>query len=271
MSPERELLHSQVLADSDYPGVAEAIEAFLDGRGDLPAPKQGAIAIASPITGDRVSMTNHPWRFSIAELRRHLGFDRLEIINDFTAQALALPHLGAGDKMPVGGGTSVAGRPLAVLGPGSGLGVSGLIPAGGKWVPLTGEGGHATMAPANERGGKARCSRTCAGAVRPMRLGRAVHVGSRPRQPVPCALPVIDGVKPAAQQYTAAQITDPEICAADRLCREATEMFCAMLGGAAGRQPGADTGRARRRIHRRRDRAAPRRRASPPRRSARAL
>ena len=121
MSPARELLHSEVLADADYPGIAEAIEAFLKGRGDLPAPRRGAIAIASPITGDQVSMTNHPWRFSIAALRRRLGFGRLEVINDFTAQALALPHLADGDKMRVGGGAAVAGRPLAVLGPGSGL------------------------------------------------------------------------------------------------------------------------------------------------------
>ncbi|HEX3885721.1 MAG TPA: glucokinase [Stellaceae bacterium] len=228
MSPERELLHSQVLADSDYPGIAEAVEAFLGGCGDLPKPRQGAIAIASPITGDRVSMTNHPWRFSIAELRRRIGFDRIEVINDFTAQALALPHLGAGDKMPVGGGIAAAGRPLAVLGPGSGLGVSGLIPTGGKWVPLTGEGGHATMAPANEREsavlGHMRRQFDHVSAERCLSGPGLVNLYN--------ALAGVDGV-PAAQ-YSAAQITDPETCAADRLCRETTEMFCAMLGGAAG-------------------------------------
>ena len=228
MSPKRDLLHSQILADSDYTGVAEAIEAFLDKSGELPKPRRGAIAIASPITGDRVSMTNHPWRFSITELRRQLGFDRLEVINDFTAQALALPHLGAEHKMPLGGGAPIAGRPLAVLGPGSGLGVSGLIPAGGKWVPLTGEGGHATMAPATDR----------EGAVLGHMRRQFDHVSAERCLSGPGlvnlynALAGIDGVP--AVQYTAAQITDPETCAGDRLCREATDMFCAMLGGAAG-------------------------------------
>jgi len=227
-APGGKLLHSEILADSDYAGLADAVEAFLGGRGDLPMPRRGAIAIASAITGDLVAMTNQPWRFSISELRTRLGFERLEVINDFTAQALALPHLGEGDKMRVGGGTAVAGWPLAVLGPGSGLGVSGLIPAGSKWIPLTGEGGHATMAPHDER----------ESAVLSHMRKHYDHVSAERCLSGPGlvnlynALAAIDGV-PAAQ-YTAAQITDAEIGAADARCAEATMMFCAMLGAAAG-------------------------------------
>jgi glucokinase len=228
ISPERKLLYSEVLADSDYAGIGEAIEAFLKGRGELRAPRQGAIAIASPITGDLVSMTNHPWRFSLAELRRRLGFDRLEVINDFTAQALALPYLGDGDKARVGGGNAVAGRPLAVLGPGSGLGVSGLIPCAGKWVPLTGEGGHATMSASDER----------ESAVLAHMRGQFDHVSAERCISGPGlvniynALAAIDGAR--AAQYAAAQITDAETGATDPRCHEATQMFCAMLGAVAG-------------------------------------
>ena len=127
------------------------IEAYLEQRGDLPMPRIGALAIAAAITGDRIRMTNHPWSFSVAALRDRLGFERLIAINDFTAVALALPLLSPGDRVQVGGGAPVAGKPIAVLGPGSGLGASGLVPTGSGWVALTGEGGHATMAPANER------------------------------------------------------------------------------------------------------------------------
>src|SRR4029077_121487 len=95
--------------------------------------------------------TNHPWSFSISELKSQLGFDRLEVINDFTALALALPHLAPEHRSQVGGGAPAAGAALGVLGPGSGLGVSGLIPAGSRWIPLAGEGGHATMAPVTDR------------------------------------------------------------------------------------------------------------------------
>ena len=231
VSPGGELLHSRILADSDYPGIGEAIAAYLAGRGELAMPRRGAIAIASPITGDRVRMTNHSWSFSVGELRGQLGFERLDVINDFTAQALALPHLGDGDKTKIGGGGAVAGRPIGGLGPGSGLGVSGLIaagdPAAPRWIPLTGEGGHATMAPATAR----------ESAVLDHMRRHYDHVSFERCVSGPGivnlynALAAVDGI-PAAQ-YTAAQITDPEISAGDPRCHEATEMFCAMLGTAA--------------------------------------
>jgi len=228
VSPDGTLLHSSVLADADYPGIAEAIESYLAGRGGLPRPRRGAIAIASPVAGDEVRMTNHPWVFSISALCARLRFQRLEVINDFTAQALALPHLKDGDKAIVGGGAPLAGYPIGVLGPGSGLGVSGLIPAGKRWIPLTGEGGHATMAPITER------ESAVLGAMR----RHIDHVSAERVLSGPGlvnlynALAEVDGVP--ARQYTAAQITDAETGNSDALCREATEMFCAMLGTVAG-------------------------------------
>jgi glucokinase len=228
VSPDGTLLHSSVLADADYPGIAEAIEAYLAQRGGLPRPGRGAIAIASPVTGDEVRMTNHPWTFSVSAVQQRFGFERLQVINDFTAQALALPHLKDGDKTVVGGGVALAGFPIGVLGPGSGLGVSGLIPSGTHWVPLTGEGGHATMAPITER------ESAVLGAMR----RHLDHVSAERVLSGPGlvnlyhGLAEVDGVP--AQQYTAAQITDPEAGTRDRLCREATDMFCAMLGTVAG-------------------------------------
>src|SRR5580704_1644298 len=151
VAPDGTLLHSAILADADYPTIEDAASAYLGQRGELPMPRMGAIAIASAVTGDRVTMTNHPWSFSTAALRQRLGFERLDVLNDFTAAALALPHLGPQDRTPVGSGAPVAGRPIGVLGPGSGLGASGLVPNGASWMALTGEGGHSTMAPATHR------------------------------------------------------------------------------------------------------------------------
>src|SRR5437879_6092775 len=151
VSPEGEVLHTRTHAVADHPTIADAIAAYLSERDGLPMPRRGAIAIASAITGDQVAMTNHPWSFSISELRSQLGFDRLEVINDFTALALALPRLAPEHRLQVGGGAPAAGAVLGVLGPGSGLGVSGLIPVEARWIPLASEGGHATMAPATDR------------------------------------------------------------------------------------------------------------------------
>jgi glucokinase len=228
VSPDGTLLHSSVLADNDYPGIAEAIDAYLGQRGGLPRPRRGAIAIASPVAGDEVRMTNHAWAFSISALGKQLGFQNFQVINDFTAQALALPHLKDEDRTGIGRGVAEAGCPIGVLGPGSGLGVSGMIPLGKHWIPLAGEGGHATMAAISDR------ESAVLGAMR----RHLDHVSGERVLSGPGlvnlynSLAEIDGVP--AKQYTAAQITDVEIESADPLCREATEMFCAMLGTVAG-------------------------------------
>jgi glucokinase len=228
VAPDGDLLHSRVLADADYAGIGDAIDAYLEDRGGLPRPRRGAIAIASAITGDEVRMTNHPWTFSISGLQRRLRFQRLEVINDFAAQALALPHLGADDKIAIGGGEAAPEAPIGVLGPGSGLGVSGLVWTGKHWVPLAGEGGHATMPPATDR----------ESAVLEAMRRRLDHVSAERVISGPGlvnlyhALAAVDGVP--ARQYTAAQITDPKSAHDDPLCAETTEMFCAMLGTVAG-------------------------------------
>lgn len=228
VSPEREVLDTRTLAVADHPTIVDAITAYLGERGVLPTPRQGAIAIASAITGDHVAMTNHPWSFSISALKSQLGLDRLEVINDFTALALALPHLMPEHRLQVGGGAPAAAAPLGVLGPGSGLGVSGLIPAGTGWIALAGEGGHATMAPATDR----------ESAVLDRMRRHFDHVSAERVLSGPGlvnlynTLAALDGVP--SRGYTAAQITDPETGADDPLCAEATALFCAMLGTIAG-------------------------------------
>ncbi len=228
VSPEREGLHTRTHAVADHPTITDAITAYFSERGALPMPRQGVIAIASAITGDRVAMTNHPWSFSISALKAQLGFDRLEVINDFTALALALPHLAPEHRVQVGRGTPTAGAALGVLGPGSGLGVSGLIPTGASWIPLAGEGGHATMAPATDR----------ESAVLDHMRRHFDHVSAERVLSGPGlvniynTLTVLHGVP--SRGYNAAQITDPETGAADPLCAETTTLFCAMLGTMAG-------------------------------------
>jgi glucokinase len=228
VSPARELLDTRTHAVADHPTIVDAIAAYLGERGALPMPRRGAIAIASAITGDRIAMTNHPWSFSISELRSQLGFDRLEVINDFTALALALPHLAPEHRLQVGRGTPATGAPLGVLGPGSGLGVSGLIPIGAGWIPLASEGGHATMAPADDRESalidRMRRHFDHVSAERVLSGPGLVNIYN--------TLSMLDGVP--SRGYTPAQITDPEIGAADPRCAESATLFCAMLGTMAG-------------------------------------
>ncbi|MCY4452236.1 MAG: glucokinase [Immundisolibacterales bacterium] len=137
---------------AECPGLAEALADYVAGEGMAAPPRRAAISVACPVAGDRVSLTNHPWSFSIEELRDRFGFESLSVVNDFAAVARAVPRLRAGDFMQIGGGGPVSNAAMAVLGPGTGLGVSGLVPTGdGGWAVIEGEGGHATMAATTPR------------------------------------------------------------------------------------------------------------------------
>jgi glucokinase len=140
----------QVYPCADYAGVADVIKKYLKDT-KIGRVNHAAIAIANPVDGDQVSMTNHDWTFSIEVTRRALGFDTLLVVNDFTALAMALPGLTDSQRVQVGGGARRPNSVIGLLGPGTGLGVSGLIPADDRWIALGSEGGHATFAPADER------------------------------------------------------------------------------------------------------------------------
>ncbi|SFU38444.1 glucokinase [Xenorhabdus koppenhoeferi] len=111
------------------------------------AVKYSCIAIACPVTEDVISMTNHSWRFSVSQMKTSLGWERFEVINDFTAVSLAIPVLGADDMIKIGGKQPQSKRPIAVYGAGTGLGVAHLVHTGNQWMSLPGEGGHVDFAP----------------------------------------------------------------------------------------------------------------------------
>jgi len=120
-------------------------------HGTRPRPKVAAYAVAAAIHGDSVRLTNHNWTISRPAALAALGARIVLLLNDFEALALALPHLGDNDAVAIGPGTPDRHRPMAVIGPGTGLGVALCVPAGRGWVAIAGEGGHATMAPATDR------------------------------------------------------------------------------------------------------------------------
>lgn len=134
----------------NYPGVLEMVEHYLRERTDE-TPQTASIGIAAPVRGDRVEMTNLKWVFSASALKAAMGLKRLVVINDFTALALALPVLEEDEFRPVGDGVAAAESAWGLLGAGTGLGVGGLLPTpGGGWSAIAGEGGHATLAGADD-------------------------------------------------------------------------------------------------------------------------
>ncbi len=150
------------------------------------------------------------------------------MVNDFLANAAAIPHLRESERVQVGPGTAALDAPIGVIGPGTGLGVSALVPtnAGPKAIP--GEGGHVTMAPADAR----------ESAVLEIMRSRFDHVSAERVLSGPGLVNLYNTLceiscVPAAP-LTAAQITDPKTSAEDACARAATDMFCAMLGTVAG-------------------------------------
>ena len=223
----QQFAHIEVLPCADYDTVADAAKEYLRRAGS-PAVRHAAIAIANPIVGGWVQMTNHHWAFSIETTRQALRLDTLLLLNDFTAQALAITRAAPEDLVQIGGTEPVPAMPKAVIGPGTGLGVSGLIPApDGSYIPLAGEGGHTSFPPfddteaavwqfAKQRYGHVSAERFLSGAGLVLIYeALAVREGRQPEKLTPVAISerALDGTSP--------------------LCRLTLDIFCAMLGTVA--------------------------------------
>ncbi|MBX2883108.1 MAG: glucokinase [Granulosicoccus sp.] len=217
---------------SDHESLTPAIRYYLNSKGN-PELSEAVIAAGTPIVGDYLKMTNNHWAFSQSEVTAAFHLDNLQFINDFTAQALSLPLLGECDVANIGSGKCVRRGPKAVLGPGTGLGVSGLIPsANGGWAPLQGEGGHVTVVPGTDREAAiidwmAQTLTDSSGHVSAERLLSG---------PGLCLLyqsvHAIDNH--AIPDRSAAEISNSAINGSDPRAIEALDIFCRQLGAVAG-------------------------------------
>lgn len=241
-----ELQNTETLETDLFGSLAEAITAYCQQQ-SVASVQQAAIAVATPVTGDKVKMTNNRWSFSIDETREQIGLERLHVVNDFTALALSVRHLPEHELVKVGRGHAVDQHAIAVIGPGTGLGVSGLIPSGSGWNALQGEGGHVSLGVRTER----------EFAVYALLRSRFEHVSAERFLSGPglvnivTALRELDGLP--ARQFSPAQVTEygmhdfriresagaadvaSECSAQDRVsCEESLRIFCALLGSCAG-------------------------------------
>ncbi len=218
--------HVQVLRCADFASLQQALRHYLQGQGV--SVRHAALGIANPVHSDSLRMTNHHWNFSVEQVRAELGLQDLLVINDFAAQALALPVLPDHELQQVGGGRGVPGAARVVLGAGTGLGVGALLPAGkGRWQALAGEGGHVSFSPADEQEVDLwRHARQLHGHVSAERLlsGSGLELIHR-------WLGERAGGAPARD---AAAITRGALHEGDELCRQTVRMFCGMLGTLAG-------------------------------------
>jgi len=134
-----------VQKNDDFASLEDSIAAYLSAKG-LGTLAAAAIAVAGPVDGGTVALTNRGWRFTRESLKTAARASQFRLLNDFEALALSLPHLEGEDLVQIGG--ELPERPLVkiVLGPGTGLGMATLAPLPqGGWMALPGEVGHITL------------------------------------------------------------------------------------------------------------------------------
>ncbi|NND89669.1 MAG: glucokinase [Granulosicoccus sp.] len=224
-------LSSSTLRTDDFPSLSAAVTTYL-AEHDIDRITAAAVAVATPVVGDTVKLTNNHWSFSIEQTRKELGLDRLHVVNDFTALALSVPHLPETELVRIGGGSIVPDHAKAIIGPGTGLGVSGLIPCGTHWSALQGEGGHVSL-----------------GVRTPREFAVFEHLAEKFRHVsaerflsgpglvnIVSALRKVDGLEP--HEYSPSDITKWGMSPGDvdghAHCHEALNIFCKLLGSCAG-------------------------------------
>lgn len=157
-----------------------------------------------------------------------MGFDTFVVSNDFCALAMALPHLSSDEKRQIGGGAALADTAIGLVGAGTGLGVSGLVPAGAHWSALLSEGGHASFSPTTDT----------ELAILQYAWRHHAHVsGERFLSGaginlIHRALSHLRGIE--ATSPTAAEISRLALDGECSPCDDVIEVFCGMLGTAAG-------------------------------------
>lgn len=212
---------------ADYADFSDALGAYLATVSDAGV-RHAAIAISNPVEGDLVQMTNYHWHFSIEQTRLEFGLDTLLVVNDFTALAVGVPHLQNDQKRQVGSGEARSRGVVGLVGAGTGLGVSGLIPADDGWISLGSEGGHASFAPADER------------ELSILRYAwkQFPHVSAE-RLLSGAGLELIyralsEAAGKTAKPYTAIDITTQGLTKKNPECQQALDAFCGILGSVAG-------------------------------------
>ena len=217
---------------AEYPRPEDAARTYLDRCGSGARPSYAAIAIAGAVSRGPIKVTNSHWVLERDAFARHIGSSSIEVFNDFEAVALVLPHLTPADYQLIGPALPNPDGTMAVIGPGTGLGVGGMVPVRGQrgaWQSLCGEGGHVTLAAATE-------------------YQHQVLLAARRVHPHVSAERLVSGIGLPTLRDAVAEVegldndrarSTEEICTlgaarADRLCERTMEAFCSFLGGIAG-------------------------------------
>lgn len=215
---------------SAFESVEELLRHYLGQQ--LGSPARAVLAVAGPVNGEEVRITNNPWRINVGRLAAELRFDSVRVANDFAAMSASIPGLPRASLEPIGGLSAPlldGRRPqvLAVVGPGTGLGVGVLLAGEGQLLIIDTEGGHTGFAPCTkeEREILALLSR---------RYGRVSNErilssgGLLNLYEAACEMADVPAPARTPEDVTAAA------AGGDEHARRAVEIFCELLGSLSG-------------------------------------
>lgn len=225
-APEGAIGPLTIVKTESFASVDLAIQELL---GPEPRPLAGAgFCVAGPVRDGKVKMTNCPWTITQRGLAAATGIAAPVLINDFAALAQGLPTLAPGDVRAIGPPSATGQWPVALIGPGTGLGVSGLLPGPkGSFVAISGEGGHINLA---------------AGTPRELRvISRLMetheHISAErilSGSGLEILYETLSGLEGKAERLTAPQIDAAALRGDNPIARETIAMFTGFLGAVAG-------------------------------------
>ncbi len=216
-----------IVQTAEFATIDDAIQTSILDRTSI-QPRSAVLAVAGPVDGDEIDLTNCPWVVRPRGMIANLGLHDVVVLNDFEAQALAVVALGEEHMEKIGPGTAEPAAGRVVLGPGTGLGVAGLIHACHRWIPVPGEGGHMDIGPRTAR------DREVFPHLEPIegRISGEQLLCGRGLVNIYRAVAKADGA--AAPLTTPAEITAAALDKSDPVSEQALEMFVTCLGRTAG-------------------------------------
>ncbi len=219
--------HVNILSGADFAQFSDALSAYIESLGGI-KPVSACVAIAGPISGDEVKMTNLSWSFSKTAIKQQFDFQSFDVINDFAAVAIATSRLGEQDLIEIKSGKINPAANKAILGPGTGLGVAGLAYNLGSWLPIPSEGGHVNMAPATAF----ESDVITAGIKRFDHVSAETFISGPGLVNLYRCVSDVNGT--AAESFEPKDVTAGALDASNDICVQTLNTFCAFLGTVSG-------------------------------------
>jgi len=214
----------ETLENAKFSGLGEVLRFYLARHAAVANPDCAALAVATPVTGDAVVLTNLDWQISAAELCADLGLRKVQLVNDFAALARAVPVLAENEWLQIGKGRRVVDAAIGVIGPGTGLGVAAAVPKGGQWLILAGEGGHTSLAATTDEEAEV---------IKRLRL-RFGHVSAERALSGPGLINLYQALGGSEASPLPRSVSDAALTGEDPVAVRALALFFALLGSAAG-------------------------------------